>query len=83
MNADAPQYMRVAAVQEHHWWFVTLRDRAAGELRARVPPGSRVLDAGCGTGRMLADLADYRRTGLDINPDVLALARRIAGEGIE
>jgi SAM-dependent methyltransferase len=83
MNAGAPQYLRVAAVQEYHWWFVTLRDRTAVELRARVPPGRRLLDAGCGTGRMLADLGDYRRTGLDIDPDALALARRIAGEDIE
>ena len=83
MKAGVPQYLRVAAVQEDHWWFVTLRDRAAVELRARVPPGSRVLDAGCGTGRMLADLPDYRRTGLDIDPDALAFARGIAGEDIE
>jgi SAM-dependent methyltransferase len=83
MSAQEPQYLRVAAVQDHHWWFVTLRNRAATELRARVRPGSRVLDAGCGTGRMLADLTDYRRTGIDIDPDALALARRIAGDDVE
>lgn len=83
MSSQVPQYERVAAVEDHHWWFVTLRERAAAELRARMPPGSRILDAGCGTGRMLTELADYRRTGLDIEPGVLALAKRRAGEDIE
>jgi SAM-dependent methyltransferase len=69
------QFERVAAVEEGHWWFQTLRERVALELRARVPAGARVLDAGCGTGRVLAELPEYERVGLDLNPRVLERAR--------
>ena len=53
---------------------------AAGAwLIERLPPGSRVLDVGCGTGiptaRQLAD-AGHRVTGVDISDGMLALARR-------
>ena len=49
---------------------------------ASVKPGDRVLDVGCGTGvlsREVADRAgsDGRVFGLDVNEDMLALARRI------
>jgi SAM-dependent methyltransferase len=52
----------------------------AGEwLVGRLPPGSRVLDVGCGTGmptaRRLAD-AGHRVTGIDISDGMLTLARR-------
>jgi SAM-dependent methyltransferase len=53
---------------------------AAGEwLLERLPAGSRVLDAGCGTGtptaRRLAD-AGHKVTGIDISSEMLRLARR-------
>jgi SAM-dependent methyltransferase len=70
------QFELVAEVEPVHWWFITLRERVASEIRARVPANARVLDAGCGTGRMLSELSEYERTGLDVNPRVLELARR-------
>jgi len=53
---------------------------AAGEwLIERLVPGSRVLDAGCGTGmptaRQLAD-AGHKVTGVDISHEMLRLARQ-------
>lgn len=42
---------------------------------ASLPPESRVLDAGCGTGRMLG-LLPASVTGLDPSPGMLAEARR-------
>ncbi len=70
------QFELVAEVEADHWWFVTLRERVTDEIRAHVPASSRVLDAGCGTGRTLSELSEYVRTGLDVNPKVLDLARR-------
>jgi SAM-dependent methyltransferase len=54
-----------------------------GEARfcaALVPPGSRVLDAGCGTGRVAIRLAElgYACVGVDVDPPMLAEARRAA-----
>jgi SAM-dependent methyltransferase len=45
-----------------------------------VPPGSRVLDAGCGTGRVAIRLAElgYDCVGIDVDVDMLAQARLAA-----
>jgi SAM-dependent methyltransferase len=60
---------------------------AAG-LRALAPgAGERILDLGCGGGASTAALADAvgpegRVTGIDVSPDLLAVARaRLAGRG--
>jgi SAM-dependent methyltransferase len=45
-----------------------------------LPPGSRVLDAGCGTGRVAIRLAELGHTvvGVDVDASMLAVARREA-----
>jgi SAM-dependent methyltransferase len=46
-----------------------------------VPPGGRLLDAGCGTGRHSVELArrGFRVTGLDASGELLAVARQQPG----
>ena len=56
-----------------------------GEVRfctALVAPGARVLDAGCGTGRIAVELArrGYRCVGVDVDPSMLAEAEQAAPE---
>jgi SAM-dependent methyltransferase len=49
---------------------------------AGLGPGTRVLDVGCGAGQTLRALGDRgpaERTGLDINPEALALGTRLLG----
>ena len=43
-----------------------------------LPPGGRVLDAGCGPGHLLADLADggWQPVGLDLSPAMLRRAQK-------
>jgi SAM-dependent methyltransferase len=50
----------------------------ADRVAALVPAGARVLDAGCGTGRVAVELARRGRvvTGVDSDPSMLAVARR-------
>jgi SAM-dependent methyltransferase len=52
----------------------------AGYVDALLPPGSNVLDAGCGTGRVAVELAHrgHRVTGVDSDPSMLAVAQRAA-----
>jgi cyclopropane fatty-acyl-phospholipid synthase-like methyltransferase len=47
-----------------------------------LPPGSRILDVGCGTGRHAVELArrGYRVTGVDISAGMLAEAEKAARE---
>ncbi|MFI8357250.1 class I SAM-dependent methyltransferase [Streptomyces cyaneofuscatus] len=47
---------------------------------ALVEPAARVLDAGCGTGRIAVRLAElgHRCTGVDVDASMLAVARRQA-----
>ncbi|MFD0801728.1 class I SAM-dependent methyltransferase, partial [Streptomonospora algeriensis] len=66
--------------------FAALADSGAdvhGEARfcaGLLEPASRVLDAGCGTGRVAVRLAELGHTcvGVDADPSMLAEARRLA-----
>jgi len=50
-------------------------------LAGRIPPGSRVLDIGCGAGQLLAALRPARGVGVDISARAIARARSLhAGE---
>lgn len=44
--------------------------------RFLVPAGQRVLDLGCGTGRLLASLEPSRGVGVDLSPAMIEEARR-------
>jgi SAM-dependent methyltransferase len=68
------------------WYIERFRRMAAegadlaGEARlvdALVAPGSRILDAGCGTGRVAAELAarGHRVVGVDLDAELVAAAR--------
>jgi 2-polyprenyl-3-methyl-5-hydroxy-6-metoxy-1,4-benzoquinol methylase len=64
-------------VDEHHWWYRGRRRIIGAELD-RIPLGSnaRVLDAGCGSGRTLEQLARYGEVhGIELNPEAAEVAR--------
>jgi SAM-dependent methyltransferase len=72
--------------EDRHWWYRGRRRIVLGEL-ARLPLASqdaRVLDAGCGSGRLLDELTIYGRvSGLDINPDSVDVARRRGHDDVQ
>jgi SAM-dependent methyltransferase len=74
-----PQLLREqASLEKMHWWFVARRkilDRVVAGLG--LPAGSRILEAGCGTGGNLHMLA---RHGEVFAFDVSETARRLAAE---
>jgi SAM-dependent methyltransferase len=70
----------MAGVEATHWWYRGLRDAVLRTLAARsMPPGAKVLDAGCGTGANLAALDRTLRPsylgGFDVSDEALDLAR--------
>jgi SAM-dependent methyltransferase len=72
--------------EDRHWWYQGRRrvlERAIARLG--LPGGARILDAGCGSGRNMVDLAHYGSvTGVELSPTSVQLAReRVAGEVIE
>ena len=75
MTEDELQAMMAA--DERHWWYRGRRRvlRAAIE-RLPLVPEARLLDAGCGSGRMLDELARYGRVcGVDLSSEAVAAAR--------
>jgi SAM-dependent methyltransferase len=63
---------------EDHWWYRGRRRVLRAALdRLPLEPTARLLDAGCGSGRTLDELARYGRvSGVDISPDAVEAARR-------
>jgi 2-polyprenyl-3-methyl-5-hydroxy-6-metoxy-1,4-benzoquinol methylase len=63
-------------VDERHWWYRGRRRVILAELsRLALPPGARILDAGCGSGRTMVDLARYGLVcGIELDPDAAATA---------
>ena len=74
---DATLINAMLEVDEHHWWYRGRRAIIAGELeQLSLEPGAKVLDAGCGSGRTLVDLARYGEvSGIELNQDAAAHAR--------
>ncbi len=73
-----PAYVATHVEEDRrHWWF---RGRLAvllATLRRVLPPGRlRLLELGCGTGNVLAALAEFgMAVGMETHPDLAAAAR--------
>jgi SAM-dependent methyltransferase len=70
-------------VDDHHWWYRGRRRIIVSELERLPLAGQpRILDAGCGSGRTMVELARYGKVaGIELNPDAAYLARdRSLGE---
>lgn len=84
---DRAEYEAMERIEDRMWWYRAVRaNLTLAFRRLRLPPGAAVLDAGCGTGALLAHLArqvpSARLTGLDVAPHAAAAARRKSGAAI-
>jgi SAM-dependent methyltransferase len=73
-------------VEDRHWWYRGRRRVLARTIeRLALRPRLRILDAGCGSGRNMVDLARHGEvTGVEISPTSVEVARgRHLGEVIE
>jgi SAM-dependent methyltransferase len=87
MTTDNVWLRKIAENPGHSRWYIDRframaerGDDLAGEARlidAMVPRGARILDAGCGTGRVGGFLAaaGHRVTGVDLDPELIEVAR--------
>src|SRR5689334_3739322 len=64
-------------LDDRHWWYRGRRRIIQAELdRLPLPPGGRVLDAGCGSGRTLEELGRYGEVfGIELDPGAAGVAR--------
>lgn len=71
------EFRAMMAADEHHWWYRGRRRVVRAVLDGLdLPPGAAILDAGCGSGRMLDELVDYGTvTGVDLNRAAVDAAR--------
>jgi SAM-dependent methyltransferase len=74
---DARLMATMLEVDEHHWWYRGRRAIIATELeRLALPAHARVLDAGCGSGRTMLELARFGEVfGVELNEDAATIAR--------
>ena len=68
----------ILAGDEHHWWYRGRRRVLQAEFdRIALPADAQILDAGCGSGRMLDELqARGHVIGIDENEHAVAATRR-------
>jgi 2-polyprenyl-3-methyl-5-hydroxy-6-metoxy-1,4-benzoquinol methylase len=74
------EFKAMVAGVDSHWWYRGRRRIVASELeRLALRPGCDVLDAGCGAGQTLDDLARLGTVhgvhGVDMSPDAVRAAR--------
>jgi SAM-dependent methyltransferase len=76
---EPAEYDLMDAAEARMWWYRALHARVIDALLRRPGPPGAVLDAGCGTGGLLARLAGLGRplVGLDVHADA---ARRAAAK---
>lgn len=72
---DEREHDLLREVEDRHWWHRVLRWQVLRFLR-ELPSGSRVLDAGCGTGGMLCHLARFYTQGVDLSPHAVKLCHK-------
>jgi SAM-dependent methyltransferase len=83
---DRDYELQTHRAEDRHWWYRGRRnvlERVVGDLQ--LPADASILDAGCGSGRNMVDLARHGRvTGVELSDTSARLAReRGAGEVIE
>ncbi|MBI5574842.1 MAG: glycosyltransferase [Deltaproteobacteria bacterium] len=69
LDSQAPQSDRWKAKNRYYY------ESIEKILRFHVPPGSSVLEIGCGTGDLLHALAPMRGVGVDVSPKTVEIAR--------
>lgn len=79
------EYRQMYAVEDFHWWYVSLHELilSAVKMRMEEPEELRILDAGCGTGRLCQLLVSYGVvSGCDMSLEALEFCRERGLKGL-
>ncbi|HEY2141370.1 MAG TPA: class I SAM-dependent methyltransferase [Solirubrobacteraceae bacterium] len=83
---DHDYELQTHRAEDRHWWYRGRRSVIEQTIaRIGLPPAARILDAGCGSGRNMVELARHGTvTGIELSETSVGLARaRDSGEVIE
>jgi SAM-dependent methyltransferase len=82
---ERAEFEAMTQMDERHWWYRGRRRIVLTVLdQLKLPPGAKVLDAGCGSGRMLDELERYGSvSGVDSSPLAIEAARARGHRQIE
>lgn len=70
-------YREACDVESSHWWFRVRREILAALIAKHVPPKSRLLDIGCGTGYIAEALRNtYEVDLMDASPEAVRICRQ-------
>lgn len=69
------QHQLMREVEDAHWWYQVLRGLVKDALQRHAQGGRCLLDAGCGTGGMLARLPSWEAHGCDLAAEGVELCR--------
>ncbi|MEK6677452.1 MAG: methyltransferase domain-containing protein [Planctomycetota bacterium] len=73
---EAIEYAKLQQYESTYWWYLAQRANVVEAVRSlNLPPGAKVLDAGCGTGRNLKEISaalDVVGYGIDASPHAAA-----------
>ena len=81
------EYARLAPIYDRRWAFYIHQSIGATLNYLNIEPPHRILDLGCGTGRLLHDLSsrfpEAQLVGLDFSQEMLNIAQERLSDGVE
>lgn len=82
---DKSEYVRMYHLESNFWWYKVLHELVDSTISKHKPDGEiRILDAGCGTGRMMEICQKYGTiTGIDYSADAVNYAKKRGLDNIE
>ena len=71
------EYKTMYDIEDNYWWYVGLRGLIISTMnRLKLKElNVRILDAGCGTGKVLAGCAEYRSYGIDFSEEAVGFCK--------
>ena len=64
-------------IETDHWWFRSLHELVISSLKNQYPDSLSILDAGCGTGRLMVQMQNLGKiTGFDFRETALSYCQK-------